>query len=197
VSTKTAGAYFTSQWFGDDWIKAIIAAEREALVENATNIVRSAQQNVTQNKSIATGAGRRSIGMNKPHEEGGVQMIDIGLRGSAESVPYMFFVEHGRKAGKRPPIAAILPWVLLKHLDSGGLNTGVATSKRARVGRADREKIARSIAFLIARAIGKHGIKPRPFMKPAYDMHAPNTRKIFTRRLADKLRAIGAGKLPL
>lgn len=198
MSVKTSAQYFTSQWFGDDWMKAIIAAEREALVENGANIVRSAQQNLTTNKSIATGNLRRSIGMDKPHEEGGVQMINVGIRtGKADEKIYALAVEHGRRKGKRPPTSAILPWVLLKHLDSGGLNTGVKTSKRPRASRETREKIAAGIAYVIARAIGKRGIPPRPYMKPAFDMHAPNTRKIFQRRLADKLRAIGAGSLPL
>ena len=51
---------------------------------------------------------------------------------------YIYYLEKGRKPGKRPPTAALIPWVFAK-------------------GMADTDKEARSIAFLIARKIGQKG----------------------------------------
>lgn len=55
------------------------------------------------------------------------------------SVAYGLFVEKGRRPGKPPPVAAIAPWAR-RH----GVNP-----------------------FLVARAIGRRGTKPRPFLVPA------------------------------
>jgi hypothetical protein len=58
------------------------------------------------------------------------------------------FVEGGRRPGKPPPISALLPWVRLK----------LAPANEAQ---------ARMKAFLVARAIGKRGLRGREIMKRA------------------------------
>lgn len=58
------------------------------------------------------------------------------------------FVEGGRKPGKPPPIQALLPWVRLK----------LAPADEAQ---------ARLKAFLVARAIGKRGLRGRHIMQRA------------------------------
>lgn len=55
------------------------------------------------------------------------------------SVAYGLYVERGRRPGKPPPVAAIEPWARRR-----GANP-----------------------FLVARAIGRRGTKPRPFLVPA------------------------------
>lgn len=61
---------------------------------------------------------------------------------------YWKYIEYGRKAGKRPPINAILTWVRKKGITPRG---GVKMSDR-------------SLAFMIAKKIGKVGIQPRPVL---------------------------------
>lgn len=206
MSTKTAGAYFTSLWFGDEWKAAMREAGKEALAENAANIVRSAMQNITNDGSIFTGTLRRSIGMNKVHDEGGEQVIDVGLRGgSTEKVIYGLVVEHGRKAGSKPPPSKeLLPWVKRKIQPGQMSIAGHRAAKGDRVhdgnktGRAYRqikrgrrlENELKGLAFIIACSIGKKGTPARPYMRPAFDMHQANTREIFKRHLAEKLKAI-------
>lgn len=58
------------------------------------------------------------------------------------NAPYAEAVHEGRKAGKAPPIQALLGW-------------------------ARRHGIARSRVYLIARAIGRKGVKGRPFLRDA------------------------------
>jgi HK97 gp10 family phage protein len=190
--THKSGLGYTLDWNGDQFLQAVNLATDATLSTVGANIVRDAIGNLTSNNSIATGNLRRSIGQDRPHDEGGRRTVNVGIKsGTAGKAIYALFVEYGRKPGKRPPIDAILPWVLVKHLDSGGLHTGVKTSKRTKASRADRESAARSIAFLIARAIGKRGIKGKPYLKPAYDVNIPEMRTIFAEQLRIHIMRIG------
>jgi HK97 gp10 family phage protein len=67
------------------------------------------------------------------------------------SARYGAFVEFGRKPGKMPPIAAIEGWAR-RH--------GVHP-------------------FLVARAIGRRGIPPAPFMAPAFERNKPRIEQLF------------------
>jgi len=64
---------------------------------------------------------------------------------------YGFWVEYGRRPGRMPPIAAIEPWAR-RH----GMNP-----------------------FLVARAIGRRGIQPAPFMAPALQKNLGAIRALF------------------
>lgn len=66
---------------------------------------------------------------------------------------YAAAVEHGRAAGRPPPIEAIRYWVIRKRI-------------------AD-EAEADSVAFLIARAIGRRGTKGAHMVKAAMDRGGP------------------------
>lgn len=92
--------------------------------------------------------------------------IDLGLdAGFFDSGPgsdgYARYVEYGRRAGKFPPLKALEEWVY----------------KKLRV--RDR-KAARSIGFLIARGIARHGSKPHPFFNPAVQKYTPAIVRIIT-----------------
>jgi hypothetical protein len=69
-------------------------------------------------------------------------------------VPYSIFVEKGRRPGARqPPVMALIPWV------------------RAILGAPAKRE--RSVAFLVARAISRRGIAPRPVLtSPMTRRHA-------------------------
>jgi phage gpG-like protein len=61
------------------------------------------------------------------------------------AVKYGKYVEFGRKPGRMPPPSALIPWM-------------------------KRHGIPASAAFLVARAIAKRGIKPKPYMHEGYKM---------------------------
>jgi len=79
---------------------------------------------------------------------------------------YPLVMEYGRRKGaKPPPVAAITPWVIAKFGDA-------------------------SLAYVIARSIGKKGIKGHFFLKRAYQRSRAEVIGLFevaTARLANKL----------
>lgn len=80
-----------------------------------------------------------------------------GLEGKVgPSVAYGLYVEMGRRPGKMPPISAVEGWAR-RH----GINP-----------------------FLVARAIGRKGIKAQPFLIPAFEKNQ--------RRIVDLFGAVGA-----
>lgn len=79
---------------------------------------------------------------------------------------YWKYVENGRLAGKQPPINAIAKWITVKPI----------------IPRAVRNKVpsVKQLAFLIARSIGKHGIKPTKALQRTLDSS-------YVQNLEDKL----------
>lgn len=69
------------------------------------------------------------------------------------SVAYGLYVEKGRRPGKPPPVSAIEPWARRR-----GANP-----------------------FLVARAIGRRGTKPRPFLVPALTQSTPRIVALFAK----------------
>lgn len=59
---------------------------------------------------------------------------------------YWKYVENGRRAGKQPPLEAILNWITVKPIVPKPIRNRVPSTKQ--------------LAFLIARKIGNEGIKP-------------------------------------
>ena len=70
-------------------------------------------------------------------------------------------VEFGRKPGKMPPPKALLGWVR-RHTGAFSIRT------RRRLGGRNQAAEDRSVAFLIARAIGRRGTKGRFFFRKAH-----------------------------
>jgi hypothetical protein len=81
------------------------------------------------------------------------------------SVAYGIFREKGRKPGRMPPVEAVAGWAR-RH----GMNP-----------------------FLVARAIGRKGSKPRPFMEPAYRQNAGKIVQLFGRVGARVISTIARG----
>lgn len=69
---------------------------------------------------------------------------------------YWYYVENGRKAGKMPPLPKIEEWIYIKPVD-------IRPDERGRT------PSVRSLAYLIARKIGREGTSPQPFFKLAKD----------------------------
>ncbi len=124
------------------------------------NELRSA---IIESGAIASFSGLRSI--EKQFEDRGA--IQAWLVGSQLNyAPFAF--EYGRKPGKRPPIEAIVRWIALKPVDIGNQDI-------------------RGVAFVIARAIGKRGIKPRRIFSATTDKMTPRVEEIFTQAIQEEI----------
>lgn len=86
---------------------------------------------------------------------------------------YWQFFEKGRKAGKMPPTKPIEDWVRKKGLKFELTVKKNPTKKRKGITKAQRtlsaDRKIKGIAFVIARSIGKKGIKPRPFFDKVFN----------------------------
>lgn len=137
-------------------LRALAAvAERElrrALKQALKVITDDIRANIRGEDSFSSGALYRSI-KDELFDERGT------LRGRVFSTAaHAVWVERGRRPGKQPPKEAILDWM------------------RARGMEADP-----AVAFLIARKIGREGIKARPFFQNAIDATAFEVGQIFER----------------
>lgn len=94
--------------------------------------------------------------------------VEAWLVGSDQ--PHAPFVEYGRRPGKQPPVEAIIRWIAIKPIDTGG-------------------RSIRDVAFMIARAIGRRGLKPRPVFRRAVETMTPRIETIFTAALGREIRA--------
>lgn len=74
---------------------------------------------------------------------------------------YWKFIEDGRKPGKMPPINSILKWIKQKGLKPR--NRKIKSNKQ--------------LAFLIARKIGRFGIKPKKLFEKSIDRVNKNFKK--------------------
>ena len=118
--------------FADDLARAGPLFEQEQRSTVHRNLNRL-EQSVVPNTPVASGEAAGSWGISvkgRRHVMGEL----------ANAAPHGYYVEHGRAPGRWPPISAIEAWVRRKAGASG--------------------EEARSVAFLIARAIGTRGTKP-------------------------------------
>ncbi len=126
----------------------------EGLYKVAMNVLADAQENLRKNGSLATSKLINS-GMVKKQSDSTIDVIF--------DANYAFWVEHGRKAGRMPPVKMILEWVRKK---------GIADKSPAVRGRRNRganfEDRAESMAWRIAKSIARNGTKAKPFLFPAF-----------------------------
>jgi hypothetical protein len=120
--------------------------------------VEEVRSGIIQSGAIASFSLLRSV--EKVFETRGA--IKAWLIGSA--LTYASFANYGRKPGKRPPVNAIVKWIALKPIDTGGRDI-------------------RQVAFAIAAVIGKRGVKPKLFMERAMETATPRIEEIFTDEL--------------
>lgn len=113
------------------------------------------------------GETRQSLFVTPPRLSGSVLSGAVGA-----SAPHAAYVHEGRRPGKRPPIAALKPWVERK--------LGLAGQDAERV------------AFLTARAIGRRGLRGTPFLREPAERLAPT----LPRRLARAAERAAAQAFP-
>jgi hypothetical protein len=97
----------------------------------------------------------------------GVEISASGIVGFSDptpTAPYSWFVIYGRPPGKMPPVDAIMPWVSKK--------LGVVGDS------------LRSVAFAIARSIGRKGTKGRDFITPIVKKNTPLWKRVLEKALA-------------
>lgn len=117
---------------------------RNVLERYAEAWIKNAEANLMNNDSNASGALQRSMVLDD------IVIDDKQMKVTIELEDYWYYVEHGRKAGKMPPIQPIIDWIESKPVPPKV--EGLTVKQRA---------------FAIARAIGKNGTKPRPFFEKA------------------------------
>lgn len=110
------------------------------------------------------------------------------------TVDYGWWVHQGRRPGKMPPIDKIYEWVKEKGLVSqftGKLTMNKKTGKvsKSRRKKVDIERDRRTLAFLIARKIGKVGIKPFPFLTATYKPIKAELEKIIISSVIKSLKS--------
>lgn len=77
--------------------------------------------------------------------------IDISIYAKGKASQYFLARENGRKPGKQPPVDAILEWMRIKPIKLRDKESGKFKKPT--------EALKKQVAFLIARKIGRDGIK--------------------------------------
>jgi len=77
--------------------------------------------------------------------------INISVYAKGKASQYFLARENGRKPGKQPPVDAILEWMRIKPIQLRDKESGKFKKST--------ESLKRQVAFLIARKIGRDGIK--------------------------------------
>ena len=87
---------------------------------------------------------------------------------------YYKFIEAGRKPNSTPPPSkAILNWIKVKKIIPRSYNGGKIPTKE-------------QLSYIIARSIGRKGIKPRPFIKPTLEAN-PFDVELLTERINEEI----------
>ena len=79
------------------------------------------------------------------------QNINVSVYAKGKASQYFLARENGRKPGKQPPVDAILEWMRIKPIKLRDKESGKFKKPT--------EALKRQVAFLIARKIGKQGMK--------------------------------------
>jgi hypothetical protein len=91
---------------------------------------------------------------------------------------YSWWLHFGRRPGKPPPVQNIIDWVREKHI------SGTYGSTGRRLGGYKRQAVEdKAAAFAIAKAIGRRGTPPFPFLTVAFHMSRREAINVFTRVL--------------
>jgi len=77
--------------------------------------------------------------------------IDISIYAKGKASQYFLARENGRRPGKQPPVSAILEWIRIKPIRLRDKESGKIKKST--------ESLKKQVAFLIARKIGRDGIK--------------------------------------
>lgn len=137
----------------------VLKAAHQGLKDFGQAIINQAKDFIDHNDQVASGLLRDSgRAVSQPDKT-----VDAGFY-----VGYAEYVEYGRKAGGMPPVDDIIQWLRRKAKRRG---TNSAIRSAAAFSGKSEEELRRNAAWAIATSIKKHGTKPHPFLKPAYEMY--------------------------
>jgi len=156
IGVETVGANLRK--FSED-VQRMVQEQMEA---SASKVVADAQNILESNGSSVNGflksSGRVVAGK-------GYARVIFGKSIKKYGKPYAYWVEFGRKPGRKPPIAPILDWVKKKGLAG---TYSIKTKKRSG-NKAARDSQDKSVAYAIRNSIGAKGTRPHPFLRPAFE----------------------------
>jgi len=132
----------------------VVSKARQLLAVNRTR-KNSRGNNYTTRINTSQSTLSKSLIWDLDKNRGGVS---FGAGGAGAE--YVEYVEDGRRAGKQPPISAILKWIRIKPLKPRDLKTGQFITANL--------KTLTQIAYLIARKIGKYGTPATNFYAEAF-----------------------------
>jgi len=163
----------------DKWQKETEKALDGAVLESARFTKDEAVKLISRKYpegAVDTGILRGSLSFQKDPARPHVYRVGVIGRNADVTNRYAFAVEKGRRPGTMPPIGnspqeGLWRWVL-RHgwnnpasVKRGGKPSVFQLSQN----KEKRIKQAKSIAFLIARKIKEKGVRPRPYLIPAYN----------------------------
>ena len=164
--------------------RAVYSGVREGVYETALATEKRAKENIDKNGSVDRGLTRASIQTIVKEDKPGLVesvvsvgtfwgiWIEFGRRGTRGNPPG---VSRLSATAAWPPPGAIEAWVKRKYRDFAPLGVTKSGKTRARTKSNAKRFDARvkALAFLIGRKIYRFGIKPRPFLLPAFYKEAP------------------------
>ena len=161
------------------------AAAARACQKTATWAVKTAKH---RSRQLGAVASREFVdGWDKDHTHDGAVVYN--------AAPHALFVEIGRRPGRMPPIGRIARWLVQKRLVKlPKVKSALTISGAARAAKRRRSRLAaaRSMAFVIARAIGRRGIKGRHILQGVVsDMHGELQANVNTEMARAMIRAAG------
>ena len=150
----------TIEWRGLPQLTASLAAAEKGLPAALGGAMQ-------QSLSLVQSAAARELGGYGLQRMAGALSTDVRVgagtvTGTLTVAHPGYWVEHGRRPGKQPPIAAIRGWALERGL----------------------------VPFLVARAIGRRGIRARPFLRPALERNTRGIEALFAKAGAAVLARI-------
>jgi hypothetical protein len=140
----------------------ILPETREALQEIGKGITAEARYLLDTRKANASKTLREGLRYWITERKFGIT-LNVGARGP--SAKYVIYADKGRGPGKMPPIDKIETWVKIKPVKLRNLKTGKFEKRTP-------QKI-RSVAFLIARKIGREGSEGSDFYSDAIKAWQP------------------------
>lgn len=134
------------------------------IIQNWGNeFIKQLQNNLLKNKSNASSSLSQSITPEVKTQQKGYNL-------SIMMEDYWFYVEEGRRSGKTPPIKNIYEWIQNKReIQSKFISKST-----------DRIAATKSLAYVIARKIGREGTRAKPFVSPAL-------KQVTTQTLANRI----------
>lgn len=154
--------------------KEMSAATNEGLRAAGNLVIRQAKINLVSLRARKFGILSASLGQEIDQENHitriGPKLEAKGTGSNESPKSYGYFVEFGRAPGKMPPASSFVLYA--KRYGTGDT--------------ADPDKAA----FLIARAIGRRGTRPKPFLGPALEKNEAKIRLLIDKALSEAVRRL-------